>query len=265
MRRDYAVTSEMSHHWPRLVALGSMVALAGCGSSSPAPAPSTVTVPSPVPVQLSGVATDDEGGPVSGVTVLVYPWNGPAGLGNAVTTVTDASGKYSITFNSLLTPGGDLPVPVQTEKSGYESYQHDAGPIGCVLRDPSTNACRSGASTFVQDLRTYRIRYVPVGQSTTLDVKLGDPECGDPDALYFCRTVRITGPPGATVAVQASTNPSTRLAQLALDPTSTTCCSLAATANVPANGELRVYPEVFPSSATYSFTLTSAILPGSRK
>jgi len=251
----------MSHPWPRLVALGSMVALAGCGSNSPAPAPSTVTVPSPVPVQLSGVATDDEGGLVSGVTVLVYPWNGPAGLGNAVTTVTDASGKYSITFNSLLTPGGDLPVPVQTEKSGYEAYQHDAGPIGCVLRDLSTNACRSGASTFVQDLRTYRIRYVPVGQSTTIDVKLGDPECGDPDALYFCRTVRITGPPGATVAVQASTNPSTRLAQLALDPTSTTCCSLAATAKVPANGELRVYPEVFPSSATYSFTLTSAILP----
>src|SRR5262245_18063496 len=38
----------MSHQWPRLVALGSMVALAGCGSSSPAPVPSTVTVPSPV-------------------------------------------------------------------------------------------------------------------------------------------------------------------------------------------------------------------------
>jgi len=251
----------MSHHWPRrLVALGSMVALAACGSSSPAPVPSTVTVPSPVPIQLSGVATDDEGAPVSAVTVLVYP-DGPAGLGNAVTTVTDARGTYSITFNSLLTPGGDLPVPVQTEKSGYESYQHDAGPIGCVLRDPSTNACRPGASTFVQNLQIYRIRYVPVGQSTTIDVKFGDSECGDPDALYFCRTVRITGPPGATVAVQASTNPSTRLAQLALDPTSTTCCSLAATAKVPATGELRVYPEVFPSSATYSFTLTSAILP----
>jgi hypothetical protein len=250
----------MSHHWPRLVALGSMVALAGCGSSSPAPAPSTVTLPSPVRVQLSGVATDDEGAPVSGVTVLIYP-NGPVGLGNAVTTVTDASGKYSITFNSSLTPGGDLPVPVQTEKSGYESYQHVAGPIGCVLRDSSTNACRSGTSTFVQDLRIYRIRYVPVGQSTTIEVKLGDPECGDPDALYFCRTVRITGPPGATVAVQALTNPSTSLAQLALDPTSTTCCSLAATARVPANGELRVYPEVFPSSVTYSFTLASAILP----
>jgi hypothetical protein len=56
--------------------------------------PSTVTVPSPGLVQLSGAATDDEGAPVSGVTVLVYPWNGPAGLGNPVTTVTDASGNY---------------------------------------------------------------------------------------------------------------------------------------------------------------------------
>ena len=253
--REYAVAFTFC------AALGSMVALAECGSSSPTPVPSTVTVPSPVPVQLSGVATDDEGAPVSGVTVLVYPF-GPAGPGNGVTAVTDASGTYSMTFNSLLTPGGDLPVPVQTEKSGYESYRHDAGPIGCVLRDPSTNACRPGASTFVQNLRIYRIRYVPVGQSTTIDVKFGDPECGDPDALYFCRTVRITGPPAATVALQASTNPSTRLAQLALDPTSTTCCSLAVTANVPANGELRVYPEVaLPASGTYSFTLTSAILP----
>lgn len=217
-------------------------------------------MPSPGPVQLSGVATDDDGAPVSGVTVLVHPFGGPAGPASAITTVTDTSGTYSITFNSLLTPGGDLPVPVQTEKDGYESYHHDSGPIGCVLRDPATNACRPGASTFMQNLRIYRIRYVPVGQSTTIDVKLGDPECGDPDALYFCRAVRITAPPGAMIAVQASTNPSTKFAQLALDPTSTACCSLTATAKVPANGELRVYPEVFPSSVTYSFTLTSAIL-----
>ena len=73
------------------VALGSMVAFAGCGSSSPALGPSTVTVQSPVPVQLSGVATDDDGAPLSGVTVFVNPWNGPAGLGNAVSTATDAS------------------------------------------------------------------------------------------------------------------------------------------------------------------------------
>src|SRR5262245_58458234 len=251
----------MSHQWPRLVALGSMVALAGCGSSSPAPVPSTVKVPSPVPVQLSGVATDDDGAPVSGVTVFVYPWDG-MGQGNAVTTVTDASGRYSITFNTRLTPGGDLPnlhPLVQTEKSGYESDNH-LGPIGCVLRDPSTNACRPGAPTFVQDLRIYRIRYVPIGQSTTIDVKPGDPECGD-DYAFSCRTVRMTGPPGAMVVVQASTNPSIGQAQLTLDSVSPTCCSLAVTATVPANGELRVYPEVFPSSATYSFTLTSAILP----
>src|SRR5438552_15424448 len=74
MCRDSAVTSEMSHQWLRLVGLGLMVASAGCGSSSPAPVPSTVVVPSPVPVQLSGVATDDDGAPVSGVTVFVYPW-----------------------------------------------------------------------------------------------------------------------------------------------------------------------------------------------
>jgi hypothetical protein len=73
--REYAVAFTFC------VALGSMVALAGCGSSSPAPVPSTVAVPSPVPVQLSGVASDDEGAPVSGVTVLVYPFlNGPASL-----------------------------------------------------------------------------------------------------------------------------------------------------------------------------------------
>jgi hypothetical protein len=160
------------------VALGSMAALAGCGSSSPAPAPSTVTVPSPVPVQLSGVATDDDGARVSGVTVFVHPFADPSN-DNVVTTVTDGSGRYSITYNSLLTPGGDLPVLVQTEKSGYESYKQRA--IG--------------------------------------------------------------------------------MAQLALDPSSETCCSLAATANVPANGELRVYPEILWSASGRTFTLTSAILP----
>src|SRR5262252_3252283 len=60
------------------VALGSMAALAGCGSGSPAPAPSTVTVPrSPVLVQLSGVATDDDSAPLSGVAVFVTPFLNP--------------------------------------------------------------------------------------------------------------------------------------------------------------------------------------------
>ena len=76
---------------------------------------------SPVAVELSGVATDDDGAPVSGVTVFVYPFVNPS-TGDAVTTVTDASGRYTVTFNSRLTPGGDLPVPVHTGKSGYESY-----------------------------------------------------------------------------------------------------------------------------------------------
>jgi hypothetical protein len=248
-----AVTSEMSHHWSRLVALGSMVAFAGCGSSAPAPMPSPM--PSPVSVQLSGVATDDDGAPVSGVTVFVYPRDLPTPsnyYSNAVTTVTDASGRYSITFNSLmLIP--DLVASVHTEKSGYESADYYNGPIS---RSP-------GASTFVRDLAIYRIRHVPVGQSTTIDVKVGDPQCAVTDnGAAVCRTVRITGPPGAAVAVRASTNPSNWGPQLTLDRSSQTCCSLAATANVPANGELRLYLEVMaPNSGTYSFTLTSAILP----
>jgi hypothetical protein len=249
--RGYAVAFRVC------VALGSVAALAGCGSGSPAPAPSTVTAPSGgVPVQLSGVATDDDGAPVSGVTVFVKSWDG-----NEVTTLTDASGRYTITFNGFLTPGRDLSAPIHTEKSGYESSVY-GGPIGCVLRDASTNACRPGASTFAQDLRIYRIRSVPVGQSTTIDVKRGDPECGAVgDEPFFCRTVRITGPPGAMVAVQASTNPSNSVARLTLDPMSPTCCSLAATANVPANGELRVSLGFLWYGPATAFTLTSAILP----
>src|SRR2546421_1399230 len=113
----------MSHHWPPLVALGSMVALAGCGSSSPAPVPSTVTVPSPVPVQLSGVATDDDGAPVSGVIVFVHPWNGAAGLGNAVTTVTDASGRYKGTLTSLPNSRGGLTPPGPTRKTADANHK----------------------------------------------------------------------------------------------------------------------------------------------
>jgi hypothetical protein len=254
----------MSQQWLRLVALGSMVALAGCGSSSPAPVPSTVTVlpTNPVLVQLSGVVTDDDGAPVPGVTVFVSPWNGPAGpgvFGNAVTTVTDGSGRYSVTFNSVLAPGGGSPVPVYTEKSGYESSDYYG--IGCG----ATNACRPDASTFALNLRIYRIRSVPVGRSTTIDVKRGDPECGGGDDVpFFCRAVRITGPPGATVALQASTNPSNTVAALTLDASAATCCpfSLAATANMPANGELRVYLQLSGyAPATTTFTFTSAILP----
>jgi hypothetical protein len=227
--------------------------------------PSPVTVPKLLPVQLSGVVTDDDGAPASGVTVFAYAYDGPTSHGNAVTTVTDASGKYSITFNSTgLTPGGDLFGPVRAEKSGYESSAY-GGPIGCVLRDPSTNARQSGALTFAANLQIYRIRYVPVGQSITIDVKRGDSQCAIPndDVPPLCRAVRFTGPPGAAVAVQASTNVSMVTgATLALDPNSPTCCSLAVTATMPANGELPVYAEMSGYlSVPYSFTLTSAILP----
>jgi hypothetical protein len=117
------------------------------------------------------------------------------------------------------------------------------------------------APTFVQDLRVYRIRYLPVGQSVTIDVKPGDPMCGFNDEFY-CRTVRVTGPPGAMVALQASTNAPTGVAQLTPDGSLTTCCSLAATVNMPASGTGRVFLETLgPASMTYSFTLTSAILP----
>ena len=160
-----------------------------------------------------------------------------------------------------MTPAGDLPVPVQADRSGYESSVY-GGPIGCVPRDASTNACRPGASTFAKDLRIYRIRSVPIGQSSTVDVKRGDPECGDVgDEPFFCRTVRFTGPPGAMVAVQASTNPSNPVARLTLDPMFPTCCSLAATANVPANGELRVSLGFLWYGQATAFTLTSAIFP----
>jgi hypothetical protein len=258
--RQYAVAFTLC------VALGSMTAVTGCGSSgsAPTPVPSTVKVPTLVPVQLSGVVADDDGAPASGVTVFAYAYDGPNSNGKGVTTVTDGSGNYSITFNSTgLTPGGDLFGPVRAEKSGYESSAYD-GPIGCLLRDPSTNACRSGA-TFAANLQIYRIRYVPVGQSLTIDVKRGNSQCAIPndDVPPLCRAVRFTGPPGATVAVQASTNVSMVTgATLALDPNSLTCCSLAVTATMPASGELSVYAEMSGYlSGPYSFTLTSAILP----
>src|SRR2546423_8603652 len=97
MCRDSTLKSEMSHQWPRLVALGSMVVLAGCGSNSPAPAPSTVTVPSPEPVQLSGVATDDDGAPV--VLTANVPANGEL---RAYPEVFPSSVTYSFTLTTAI-------------------------------------------------------------------------------------------------------------------------------------------------------------------
>ena len=244
---------------PLIVAVAAFWLVTGCSPTAPSSSRTTSSTSisaNPVPVQLSGVVTDDDGAPVSGVTVFVKSWDG-----SEVTTPTDASGRYSITFNGFLTPGRDLSAPVHTEKTGYENSVYGSSPIGCVLRDPATNACRPGQSTFVQDLRIYRIRFLPVGQSTTIDVKREDPECSLSDEPFFCRAVRITGPPGAMVAVQASTNPSNPVARLALDPTSTTCCSLAVTANVPTTGELPVYLGSLWYGPATTFTLTSAFLP----
>jgi len=253
MREHGVADRGIRRQWSCLVALGSIVAT-GCSSStapSPPAAPNLRTLQT---IQVSGVAFDDDGAPVPGVTVLIFPADVGGQRAAPVTTLTDANGTYSIALDTLCLPGCVNPgVSIQTEKNGYESDPH----YGPLSGSP-------GASTFMQDLRIYRIRYVPVGQSVTIDVKPGDPNC-DPGDEYgpTCRAVHITGPPGAMVAIQASASPSTTQAQIRVDETSTTCCSLATTASVPANGEIRVYLEMhWPASLmTHSFTLTNAILP----
>ena len=130
-----------------------MVALAGCGSNSPDAVPSTVTMPSPVPVQLSGVATDDDGTPVSGVTVFVYP-SGHYPSGNAVTTVTLTDNRIS----------GDVLTASYTGAAFADKNAGTAKPVnvsGISLSgvDAGNYTCNSTASTAL----TERLRIISTG------------------------------------------------------------------------------------------------------
>lgn len=185
LRRLMKRNHEAVRKFLRQGTLGAMILLplSACGHSAVAPAaPSPVVVPA-VPMRvlhLSGVATDDDGHPVPQVTVKVYTSVTNFAYGSVLSTSTDSLGIYSIDF--LSTPG----VAVTTDKSGYESDEHD----GVVF----TN------DIGVQNLHVYRILQLTAGDSVTVTVLPNDPQCGFDDE-WICRTVRVASPAsGATVA-----------------------------------------------------------------
>jgi len=67
-------------------------------------------------LRLTGTVTNEDGAPVSGVSVKIYRW--PSGP-QTVTTFTDSDGTYDV---SLLSSTG---VSAFTEKAGYQSEWHN--------------------------------------------------------------------------------------------------------------------------------------------
>jgi len=159
-----------------------ILASACCGNGSPtAPTPR----PSPPSVitstfHLTGIAADDDGGPVGGATVTVGKGdltNAPSGSG-----VTDGRGFYSIDFDAVHIdlPGAALGW-VMADSPGHDRFWADIHVPG------------SGGQNVSQNLRLYRIKRVTAGESTLVTVVPDDKICG-PDGFYRCRSVHVVVP-----------------------------------------------------------------------
>jgi hypothetical protein len=107
-------------------------------------APTPASLSTLHPIQLSGLASDDDGAPVSGVTVFIFRWDVVGSPRSTVTTVTDASGRYSIGFNDVFGVSGSWPMLIRTEKNGYESDDRS-------IQDLPLSGSAGAVTTVVQD------------------------------------------------------------------------------------------------------------------
>lgn len=160
-------------------------------SPTPTPAPPTIST-----IHLTGVATDDDGGPVAGATVTVEPYVSNRNV-PSVSGVTDGRGFYHIDFDAdyLNVPRALLASLIAT------SPGHDG--FWTVVAAPP-----SGDPNVSQNLRLYRIKRITAGESTVVTVAPGDTSCG-PDGFFVCRTVHVVVPIDGLLIMEVGPNPST--------------------------------------------------------
>jgi hypothetical protein len=188
-------TDRHSHHGPfnreeHVVAMfkrGCVILLLISVSACGRPAPTTPT-PNPTPApprigtfHLTGIATDDDGRPVTGATVTLDL--NPSGCGEPDFVsggVTDGAGVYHIDFDA---PGA----------AGFIIALLDAGSPGHEGYAASISAPASDGQNLLQNLHLYRIKRITAGESTVVTVVPGDTRCG-PYRDLTCRTVRVVVP-----------------------------------------------------------------------
>ncbi len=170
-------------------------------ATTPTPAPAPTPRPSPPPPipttwHLTGIATDDDGGRVTGATVTVLPFSQATSF-PSVSGVTDGSGFYSIDFD------------------GYTYLGLSNARIGTVIAESPgrdhfltyISAPASGGQNVSQNLHLYRITRITAGESTLVTVVPGDTSC-DENGYWLCRIVHIVVPTDGLMTMEVVPTPS---------------------------------------------------------
>jgi hypothetical protein len=160
----------------RMIKRGSVVLLlisaSACGGhGSTAPTAPTLAAST---FHVTGVASDDDGAPVAGANLWVYPGAPGIPMGSGV---TDERGAYSFDFKSTSSSG---PMGLNADSPGHEPF------VGFLFPDAVSH-------TASMNVRLYRIKRLTAGESTVVTIVPGDTNCGF-DSELTCRTVRVSVP-----------------------------------------------------------------------
>ena len=129
-----------------------LIVALGCEGHSP-----SAPTPTPAPAakyNLSGIVTDDNGSPVANAQLALHYEI------KSATTSTDASGRYSISFETTWTAfdgnAGVVGAIYYTGGGDFENYHVQAVP--------------SGTADVVKNLRLRRVRTLNAGESTIISI-----------------------------------------------------------------------------------------------
>jgi hypothetical protein len=143
--------------------------------------------------KVAGLVTDEYGAPMPGATVTMSHWSGGTGVGVGTvhwpSTLTDASGNYSIAFTAS-PMGNGFVARAQVVAEGYEEHWRD------IMRS-------TGTSAFVENFRLDRITRIAAGESTVLSVP---PDVGGCRGWVapVCPPVRVTVPARGHLSIEVT-------------------------------------------------------------
>lgn len=134
-------------------------------------------------VVVTGVATDDDGLPVSGASIRIAAYVG--NTSPEFTGETDGAGRYSIEVSARATDGS-----IKAEDASHDRYF-----------DYLDFSARFGTvPTLTRDVRLYRITRINAGESTRVTIAPGDSLCGHDDELV-CRRVTVMVPAAGSLTM----------------------------------------------------------------
>ena len=222
-------------------------------SSTPAAALAATLAATPGSWELTGVATGDDGRPVSNARLIVN-----LGHRGAVIGMTDETGRYHVTFDA---PAGGYirgsTAEVILFGDGYEVDYSWFRPTGSAPHQ-------------TLDLHPHLIRWINTGESVSVTVAAGDKLCRNNvqdmpnySVQYVCRTVRFIAPADGVLTVEAvSTNLPASHPPLEMEGVpEPDCCYFGNPLKLPvvAGMVVKVSVEILEGAPSQTFTLTTTI------